>query len=145
MNEKNTHAHVVNGLEHTVIASYEWKIDKKQKLNLGLGAHYNKYSSNALTFYNAPDPRPDYYRYVPSGVYMDDEILAEYKQDSYDKLVYQWHTNSSVSQLDLDRLYQANYKNHALYPDATAKYALEERPSNLFAPTFTANYYCHPL
>ena len=71
---------------------------------------------------------------------MDDEILAEYKQDSYDKLVDQWHTNSSVSQIDWDRLYQANYKNNALYPDATAKYALEERHSNLFETTFNANY-----
>ena len=71
---------------------------------------------------------------------MDDEILAEYKQESYDKLVDQWHTNSSVSQIDWDRLYQANYKNNTLYPDATAKYALEERHSNLFETTFNANY-----
>ncbi|MCQ2335082.1 MAG: TonB-dependent receptor [Paludibacteraceae bacterium] len=60
---------IVKAFDPTVIASYEWKIDDKQLLRLGVGYHYSLYSNSALTFFNAPDPRPDYYRNLPSFLY----------------------------------------------------------------------------
>ena len=52
-----------------MIASFDWKIDEENHLKAAAGYHYSFYSNSALTFYNAPDPRPDYYRNLPSFLY----------------------------------------------------------------------------
>lgn len=65
-NGKVRNSRVVKSFDPTAIVDYEWKIDNAQTLKVALGYHYSFYSNSALTFYNAPDPRPDYYRNLPS-------------------------------------------------------------------------------
>ena len=43
---------------------------------------FNGYS--ALDWYDAPDPRPDYYRNLPSYSWLDDEDFGRVNQDKYD-------------------------------------------------------------
>ena len=57
---------IVKSYDPTVIATFEYKIDEQQHMKVSAGYHYSKYSNSALNFYNAPDPRPDYYRNLPS-------------------------------------------------------------------------------
>ena len=57
---------IVKSYDPTVIAAYEIKFDENQALKVAAGYHYSWYSNSALNFYNAPDPRPDYYRNLPS-------------------------------------------------------------------------------
>ena len=59
---KVRNSRIVKAFDPTVIASYEWQIDAQQRLKAAVGYHYAWYSNSALTFYNAPDPRPDYLR-----------------------------------------------------------------------------------
>ena len=73
---------IVKTFDPTGIVSYEWKISEEQVFKAALGYHYNFYSNSALTFYNAPDPRPDYYRNMPS-FYWDGQL------DSYGNFVTQ--------------------------------------------------------
>ena len=65
-NGKVRNSRVVKSFDPTAIIDYEWKITNDQTLKVALGYHYSFYSNSALTFYNAPDPRPDYYRNLPS-------------------------------------------------------------------------------
>ncbi len=65
-NGKVRNSRVVKAFDPAIILSYEWKINEEQTFKVGLGYHYSLYSNSALTFYNAPDPRPDYYRNLPS-------------------------------------------------------------------------------
>ncbi len=65
-NGKVRNSRIVKSFDPTAIIDYEWKIDNEQTLKVALGYHYSFYSNSALTFYNAPDPRPDYYRNLPS-------------------------------------------------------------------------------
>ncbi len=65
-NGKVRNSREVKAFDPTMIASYEWNIDDKQTFKVGVGVHYSLYSNSALTFFNAPDPRPDYYRNLPS-------------------------------------------------------------------------------
>lgn len=65
-NGKVRNSRIVKSFDPTLIASYDWKISDNQVLKAALGYHYSLYSNSALTFYNAPDPRPDYYRNLPS-------------------------------------------------------------------------------
>ena len=66
---KVRNSRVVESYDPTVIASFDWKIDEENHLKAAAGYHYSFYSNSALTFYNAPDPRPDYYRNLPSFLY----------------------------------------------------------------------------
>ncbi|MBO7455293.1 MAG: carboxypeptidase regulatory-like domain-containing protein [Paludibacteraceae bacterium] len=66
---KVRNSRIVRSYDPTAIVSYEWQIDPMQKLRAAAGYHYAWYSNSALTFYNAPDPRPDYYRNLPSFLY----------------------------------------------------------------------------
>ena len=66
---KVRNSRIVKSYDPTAIVSYEWQIDPMQKLRAAVGYHYAWYSNSALTFYNAPDPRPDYYRNLPSFYY----------------------------------------------------------------------------
>ncbi len=65
-NGKKRNSRIVNSMDPTLILNYDWNIDENQSLKIGVAGHYSMYSNSALTFYNAPDPRPDYYRNLPS-------------------------------------------------------------------------------
>ncbi|MDE6177742.1 MAG: TonB-dependent receptor, partial [Duncaniella sp.] len=85
------------------------------------------YSTSALNWYNSPDPRPDYYRYLPS-YYKDNEAAF----DLYTDL---WRNDESFRQIKWDNLYQANYYNSEFgrgqNPDnLSSSYILENRHSN---------------
>jgi len=68
-NGKVRNSRIVKSYDPTVIAAYEYQIDEDQKIKAALGYHYSLYSNSALNFYNAPDPRPDYYRNLPSAMW----------------------------------------------------------------------------
>ncbi|MGM9825238.1 MAG: carboxypeptidase-like regulatory domain-containing protein [Paludibacteraceae bacterium] len=65
-NGKVRNSRVVKSYDPTAIVNYDWKIDDHNLLKFAVGYHYGMYSNSALNFYNAPDPRPDYYRNLPS-------------------------------------------------------------------------------
>ena len=72
---------IVKSYDPTFIAAYEYNIDEQQKIKAAVGYHYSLYSNSALNFYNAPDPRPDYYRNLPSAMW-DGQIANPYYENS---------------------------------------------------------------
>jgi hypothetical protein len=66
----------------------------------------------ALDWYDAADPRPDYYRNLPSYFYMDD---PDYDRENLEKYAWAkeaWEQNyPQYSHLNWDRLYDVNYNN----------------------------------
>ena len=65
-NGKVRNSRIVKSYDPTVIAAFEYNIDEAQKIKVAAGYHYSMYSNSAINFFNAPDPRPDYYRNLPS-------------------------------------------------------------------------------
>jgi len=84
-NGKVRNSRIVKSYDPTVIAAYEYKIDEQQKLKAAVGYHYSMYSNSALNFYNAPDPRPDYYRNLPSFLW-DGQIANPNNESSANQL-----------------------------------------------------------
>ena len=126
---------VVKSVAPTAIFGYEWNITPQQILRAGLGYHYSFYSNSALTFYNAPDPRPDYYRYLPSFQSTDEDKAF---------ISHLWKTDTRVSQINWEELYRANYAlntyDEEMGTESSAKYALERRHNDLEELTFNASY-----
>ncbi len=101
-NGKKRNASVAKSFQPVGILTHEWKITPKTTL-LTAGSYLNgNRSTTGLDWYNAADPRPDYYRYLPS--YQKDSVLA---QRVYDEL----KNDVNKRQINWDKLYTANYGN----------------------------------
>ncbi|MBK9566488.1 MAG: TonB-dependent receptor [Saprospiraceae bacterium] len=48
------------------ILRHDWKISNKTKVMTSIGVQTGRYGSTRLDWFDAPDPRPDYYRRLPS-------------------------------------------------------------------------------
>lgn len=81
----------------------------------------------ALDWYDAQDPRPDYYRNLPSFAYMEEEDIDRSNPDKAEWMRYAWTAPGSefdkYRHVDWDHLYDVNASN----PDGRSKYAQEER------------------
>ena len=128
-NGKKRNAKVVTAFDPTAVISHIWKINDNMTLTTGLGAHYQRYGNTALNWYNGPDPRPDYYRYLPS--YFESEDT----QRLYREL---WRSgDASFTQLNWEEMYAAN-ANNIRNGNGAAIYMVEERRSDLFETTFNS-------
>ncbi len=83
----------------TFILSHNWKINDKSNLATTLGYQFGSNGSTTINWYNAPDPRPDYYRNLPS--YIEDSSLREQARQNYME-------NPDLLQLDWNRYYSVN-------------------------------------
>jgi len=86
-----------------VLLNHYWDIDEKQSLTSGLNVTFGRGGSTRLNWYDAADPRPDYYKKLPS-YWTDDPAMFDY----YTNL---WQNNPEATQLDWDEFYFANSKN----------------------------------
>lgn len=128
---KRRNARVVRAWDPTAILSHIWKINDKMSLTTGIGTHYNRYGGTALNWYNAPDPRPDYYRYLPS--YHSNPATKDYYK-------YLWETNDTrYTQLDWDRMYNVNQMARQ-QGDGAALYMLEERRKDLLETSLNSTF-----
>ncbi|MFO7790735.1 MAG: TonB-dependent receptor [Bacteroidales bacterium] len=87
-----------------VLINHYWDIDEKQKLTSGINYTFGRGGSTRLNWYDAADPRPDYYKKLPSYWEDDPDMYQHYNQ--------LWQSgNSDVTQLNWESFYQANAKN----------------------------------
>ncbi|MBP8041519.1 MAG: TonB-dependent receptor [Bacteroidales bacterium] len=110
--------------EPVILLSHYFDINDKMKLTTTIGTSFGRMGTTALNWYDAADPRPDYYRYLPS--YQENKDLDE----AADPMVVQalteaWQNDESFSQINWNRLYQTNYLSYL--NGGQAKYILEER------------------
>lgn len=126
-------ARIVESFDPTAILNWIFRPGKNTTLNTGLAIRGVNYSSSALNWYNAADPRPDYYRYLPSYFASD--------EDAYKLYTDLWHTES-FRQINWDRLYMTNRLNaEGVQPGQTdhgSSYILENRHSNQFNLIFNS-------
>ncbi len=134
---KKRNSRVVKSFDPTAILTHDFKIDRNQRLRSGIAFHYSMYSNSALSFYNAVDPRPDYYNRMPSFETNEGmkAQLTEYWRFQDGKPVY-----PESSQINWGALYAANYRNNSSYPTENAKYIVERRHSNLMETVINSTY-----
>jgi hypothetical protein len=164
---KVRNSRIVHSYDPTAIVSFDWKIDEEQQLKVAAGYHYSFYSNSALTFYNAPDPRPDYYRNLPSflwdgqidknGNFIEKSyngkdlgkggdshygyVGSTIDMNTYNTLVDLWTSrDDKATQIDWDALYAANYANNVNNPDGSARYMVERRHNDIQEAVANAVY-----
>lgn len=109
--------------------NYEYRVEDNATLFASVSMLNGTSKVSALDWYNAPDPRPDYYRNLPS--FQTDPIIAS--------MVYQQLKNNEAQrQINWDQLYLVNYNSYASIQNANgiagntvsglrARYIVEDR------------------
>lgn len=98
-NGRKRNAVVGNTHQPMFILTHEWKINNQSNLLTSAGFSFGRSARTALDWNNAPDPRPDYYRYLPS--YIEDSTM----QAVAEKIL---RDNEYMRQIQWDQLYEAN-------------------------------------
>lgn len=96
-------AKVKNVHEPMIMLNHYFKINEKAKLTTSAAYSFGRNGTTALNWYNAPDPRPDYYRYMPSYQKDTSDFTA------FNTLTDLWKNDKTVSQINWDKLYYQNY------------------------------------
>lgn len=133
-NGEKRNARVVHSYEPTGILTWDFKIDDQTKLSTSVSAKYSMYSTSALGWSgNAADPRPDYYKKLPSGqtsssVY---ETLSDEDYATWLNAYNYWTSSKANRQIDWDGLYYANAQQRSV--DGEALYYVERRHNDQLA------------
>ncbi len=139
--QKKRNARLRDNHKPYITLAHHWKKTEKFNLQTNLYAVTGRTGNTNLNWYNAKDPRPDYYKYLPSylnnnqGTLSGNQIITDLNE--YNNLTQLWQQNNpSVTQLNWDGLYNANYNNlYTLnnannsgesYSGERSKYILEE-------------------
>jgi hypothetical protein len=82
------------------ILQHDWKLNNQSSVKTAVGYSFGENVNTALDWYNAPDPRPDYYRNLPS-YYSEFPLISSQ--------IYQLlSSNEELRQIQWDQLYLAN-------------------------------------
>lgn len=109
--------------------THTWKLSDAAKLSSSAYYTWGRDGLTGLNWFDAKDPRPDYYRYLPS--YFRYENTAQYAPQ-----VQAWQNDVNTRQINWDQLWFANSKNLYLVENANgsgrsvtgnrSKYIVEE-------------------
>ena len=141
-NGKKRNASVARSFQPFGILTHEWKINPKSSLLTAASYTVGNRSTTGLDWYNAADPRPDYYKYLPSN--FDDPT-----QKAQINLAFLQNVN--LRQINWDGLYNANYNSKATITNANgvpgntvtgnrSVYILEERITHTDRFNFNTTY-----
>lgn len=145
-NGKVRNARVKKMHEPIAILKYDFTPEsKKVSATATVLYRFGKNGYTALDWYDAPDPRPDYYRNLPSYFYMDN---TDYERENTQKYAWAkeaWTTDvSNVTHIDWDRLYAVNTQN-STDTGNRSKYIIEERRTDQRDLNFAASTKWTPL
>lgn len=130
---KKRNSKVFSGHQPLFMLRHDFAINTQLKLTSAIGYQSGKNGVGGLDWLNANDPRPDYYRRLPS--YVDDPELAEQMRSVLS-------SNQDLRQVQWGSLYEVNLNSNYTvenvdgipgnsYTGALSSYVLEERRSDL--------------
>lgn len=126
LNGKKISDRVVKSFDPSVMLNWLFKPKMGTTLNTSVAFRHNAYARSGLDWFQAADPRPTYYKnmpsyFAPTAVY-DPEDPTSFQSQLYQSqlAVYDyytdlWRNDESVRQLNWDAMYQANYMNREYY------------------------------
>lgn len=103
-NGKKRNTNVQQSFQPVTMLSHVFNFSSRSRLNTSIAYVFGKRKTSALDWYNAPDPRPDYYRYLPSYYTNTNPFLAN-------ELKNHIQSNPDALQINWANMYDANRKN----------------------------------
>ena len=108
------------------MVNWLWKPKMGTTLNTAIAFRHNAYARSSFDWYQAADPRPNYYRnlpsyFLPTAVYDPNDPLSEEsqlylaQQEEYDYIYDLWKNDVNTRQIDWAGIYQANLLNREYF------------------------------
>ena len=142
-NGKVRNARVRKTFEPVTILKYTVKPSDDLEASATVLWRTGKNGYTAMDWYDAADPRPDYYRNLPSYFWMEDE---DYDRQNFTKFAWAeeaWTNRTDAyanfQHLNWDRLYNVNYNSIDAEGRRRSKYVIEERRVDQNDLNFGAN------
>jgi len=138
-------ARVRNSHEPVVILDYSNRINHRLRLHAATSFRFGRSGTTALDRFDAPDPRPENFRYLPS--FFSDRFKAEEVRQG-------WLSDRNIRHINWEQLYNVNFNNFEIVENVTingvqgqrieglrSKYAIENRRADQreFNSAVTAN------
>lgn len=143
-NGEKRNARINNFHQPMFLLTHYWDMDESTSLSTSVYYSFGRGGSSALDWYDAPDPRPDYYRKMPSW---DSEVngLTPGQRENL------WRNDPAFRQLDWDYFYFVNRKNlytiqnvdgieGKTYTGNLSSYIIEERRYDKDHMGFNSNF-----
>jgi hypothetical protein len=125
-NGEKRNARVVNTHQPLFVLRHDWQLSENATLMTSAGYLFGRYGRTTLDWFNAPDPRADYYRNMPSFHATESAEIAEQVRQAY-------FNNPGLLQLQWDKMYQANRENGQQFngePGNWSQYILADQRSD---------------
>ncbi len=122
---------VANAHQPVLMLRHDWKINASEKLTTSVSYQFGRNGSTALDWYDAPEPRPDYYRHLPSAArnYINTEdslaIVNAFLNDP-NLLQVDWHSMYNINRGNLETIENVNGSGESL-TGLRSQYIIEER------------------
>ena len=131
---RRRNANISKTNEPYILLSHDHKFNAFSSILTSAGISFGERSSSSLDWFNARDPRPDYYKNLPSAQ-ADSGLAAQ--------IANQFRSNENVRQIDWSRLYDDNKSSVENFHGTVghrAKYMLQEYVTNTKRITFNSVY-----
>ena len=140
-NGKVRNARVRKTHEPITFVKYDFTPSDKFQLSSTLLFRFGKNGYTAMDWYNAQDPRPDYYRNLPSYFYNANQ---DYNRNNIQKAGYakmSWENqDADVVHMNWDRIYHVNQNSEG----GRSKYVQEERRTDQLDLNLAVNFKYRP-
>ena len=124
------------------ILTHDFKFNNHESMTTAVGFAFGQRGYTSIDWNNAPDPRPDYYKYLPS--YIEDSTLQAVAQRAF-------RENEYMRQVNWNKFYEANDMSHETIDSADgfagntitgkrARYILENRIQDIKKLDFATTY-----
>jgi hypothetical protein len=121
-----------------IILSHDFRLNNNTTLTSGAGFSFGDRYVTAIDWYNAPDPRPDYYRYLPSYTSRWASVTDPQQGAQLEQMM---RNDINLRQINWQRLYEVNRAGYMSINNANgipgntvsgnrSRYILEERVNN---------------
>ncbi len=137
-NGEKRNASIGRSNQPVIILTHDFRINNKTTLTTAAGYSFGNRSITALDWYNAADPRPDYYRYLPSYT----STWASTTDATQGQMLYDLMKNDiNYRQINWQNLYNVNRASYATINNVNgipgnsvsglrSRYIIEERVIN---------------
>lgn len=137
-NARSSHSH-----QPMFILRHDWTLGNNALLTTAASYQFGANGGTALDWFDAPDPRPDYYRNLPSNFTNESQEVA-------DGVANTLSTSEEARQINWAQLYEINYGNLVTIEDANgtgesvtgyqSQYIIEDRRYDSKEFNFNTNY-----
>lgn len=115
-NGEKRNARVVNTHQPLFVLRHDWKMSDNAGIMTSVGYMFGRYGRTTLDWFNAPDPRADYYRNLPSFHAIENQETAEAVRQAY-------LNNPGLLQIQWEKLYEANRLNGQSFNGETGNFS----------------------